>query len=92
MSAVSPEDCGESIFVGLFTTSASAAIPAGPLISCLVTIALTVVWHWRLRDSSLEEVFGTFGQGMQAAALSACLIAMFLYSGGDERAFIYFQF
>ncbi len=81
-----------AIFRGLFASSATAAMAAGPLYACLVAIALTVAWHWRLRDSSLEEVFGNFGELAQAAMLAACLIAMFLYSGGDERAFIYFQF
>jgi alginate O-acetyltransferase complex protein AlgI len=82
----------QAIFAGLAATSATAAIPAVPLYACLVAIVLTVAWHWRLRDSSLEEVFGRLGQVTQTAALAACLIAMFLYSGGDERAFIYFQF
>jgi len=27
-----------------------------------------------------------------AATVGACLIAIFLSSGGDQRAFIYFQF
>jgi D-alanyl-lipoteichoic acid acyltransferase DltB (MBOAT superfamily) len=81
-----------AIFAGLFATSANAAIPAGPLYACIIAMGLTVAWHWRLRDSSLEEAFGRFGELAQAAALAACLIAMFLYSGGDEHAFIYFQF
>jgi len=81
-----------TVLEGLVGASAATALPAGPLYACLVAIALTVGWHWYLRDTSLESVFEKFGRTAQTAVLAACLIAMFLYSGGDERAFIYFQF
>jgi hypothetical protein len=67
-------------------------MPAGPLYACLIGIGLTLGWQWKVRDTSLEAMFDKFSEGARAAVLAACLIAMFLYSGGDERAFIYFQF
>lgn len=59
---------------------------------CLFAMAATVCWHFFLRDRSLEERLARIGPFFQTAALGACLVGMFLVSGGDERAFIYFQF
>ncbi|HSN16652.1 MAG TPA: MBOAT family O-acyltransferase [Gammaproteobacteria bacterium] len=55
-------------------------------------IVAMLAWQWWLRDSSLEERFGALRTPIQAGFLSVCLVAIFLCSGGDERAFIYFQF
>jgi len=75
-----------------FVRTADTHMPAGPLYACLIGIGLTLGWQWNVRDTSLEAMFDKFSEGARAAVLAACLIAMFLYSGGDERAFIYFQF
>ena len=58
----------------------------------LTAIVVTVRWHFALRDRSLEEEFGRWGTLVQTGVVAICLIAVFLCSGGDERAFIYFQF
>ena len=58
----------------------------------LVAIAATVWWHFVLRDRSLEAEFSRWGTLVQTGVVAICLIAVFLCSGGDERAFIYFQF
>lgn len=65
-----------------------------PLLVALswAAILVTVRWHFMLRDSSLEAEFGKLGLVTQIATVGLCLIAIFLCSGGDERAFIYFQF
>lgn len=49
-------------------------------------------WHWRRRDSSLDAWLGDLSEGGRAAVAATCVIGIFLASGGDERAFIYFQF
>jgi D-alanyl-lipoteichoic acid acyltransferase DltB (MBOAT superfamily) len=59
---------------------------------CLVAIAATLSWQFRLRDRSLEDAFREIDTIPLAAAVGGCLIAIFLSSGGDQRAFIYFQF
>ena len=69
------------------TTLDSTALTLG-----FATIVATVGWHMLQRDSSLEERFGGLHAGLQTAVLGVCLVAMFLVSAGDERAFIYFQF
>jgi alginate O-acetyltransferase complex protein AlgI len=55
-------------------------------------VTLMLAWQYWLRDSSLEERFASFSTPLRTCILAGCLIAMFLCSGGDQRAFIYFQF
>jgi alginate O-acetyltransferase complex protein AlgI len=62
-----------------------------PLLA-LVCITCTVAWHVRLRDSLLENFITRIGSMWHAVLMSICLIGLFLYSGGDQHAFIYFQF
>ncbi|HZP68032.1 MAG TPA: MBOAT family O-acyltransferase [Rudaea sp.] len=68
------------------------ALPTGQLAACFVAAAAMLWWQFTSRDSSLEARFAALGRTRQIAVLGACLIAIFLCSGGDERAFIYFQF
>lgn len=49
-------------------------------------------WHLSQRDGSLENRFSKLGTACQTLAVSGCLVGIFLCSGGDQRAFIYFQF
>lgn len=61
------------------------------MLAWVVTI-ITVCWHIRLRDIPIETWFMRLGAGMQASLVLACLSSIFLFSGSDQRAFIYFQF
>lgn len=82
----------EQIVAGLFLWESPAKIePLLALIS-LGAMLITIWWQFLLRDSSLEAEFKKYGTVTQAAVIGCCLIALFLCSGGDERAFIYFQF
>lgn len=58
----------------------------------VIAILATVRWHVALRDTTLEKVFSRRGVIVQTGVMAACLIGLFLGSGGDQRAFIYFQF
>lgn len=49
-------------------------------------------WHWLHRDGSLDEWLGRRSDISRTAIAAACVIGLFLSAGGDERAFIYFQF
>jgi alginate O-acetyltransferase complex protein AlgI len=62
------------------------------LLMCYAGMGLLLAWHAWNRDISLEQRFGRFSTTLQAALIGGCLVSMFLCSGGDERAFIYFQF
>lgn len=58
----------------------------------LLVVAASFAWQWRVRDSSLEEMANEWSGLVRTAAAAACMIGVFLASGGDDRAFIYFQF
>lgn len=49
-------------------------------------------WQWRVRDRSLDELLAGGSQFVRASVATACMVGIYLVSGGDERAFIYFQF
>lgn len=49
-------------------------------------------WHHRLRATSLESWFTGKSPLFSGAALAATMILIFLFSGGEQHAFIYFQF
>jgi alginate O-acetyltransferase complex protein AlgI len=72
--------------------SAGPALDATHLALVYGAALATVGWHVLLRDSSLEARFGAWRPAAQTCALAGCLIAIFMVSGGDQRAFIYFQF
>lgn len=62
------------------------------LFLCLATIGGTLVWHYSQRDFVIEERLIAWNWDRIAFMLGASMIAIFLASGGDEHAFIYFQF
>jgi alginate O-acetyltransferase complex protein AlgI len=80
------------IAAGLGRIATPSTLGTAPLLLSLLTTASMLVWQLVVRDSSLEEQFGRLGNVAQTAAISACMVGIFLCSGGDERAFIYFQF
>jgi len=80
------------VSAGLFGFLAAPQLGTSQLLICYLSALMVVGWHFYSRDSSLEDRFGHLGAVTQAAALGTCLVAIFLCSGGDERAFIYFQF
>jgi alginate O-acetyltransferase complex protein AlgI len=51
-----------------------------------------LTWQILLRDSSLEQLAAITPGWLKFSWILACLVGLFLFSGGDERAFIYFQF
>lgn len=82
----------EQIVFGLFRWELPMKIEPLLVFISFGAMLATVRWHFALRDSSLEAEFGKYGTIVQATVIGCCLIALFLCSGGDERAFIYFQF
>lgn len=76
-------------------------IPANPMIpdypadnvptAFLLLVAL-LAWHWYTRDSNLEMVFQRLPVAARCVVLSYVLLALIFTTGGDSRAFIYFQF
>ena len=80
------------IFYGLFRITASQHLRASTVMLAFLAVATMLLWQFRRRDSSLEELFQQWTPLAQTAVITCCLLGIFLCSGGDERAFIYFQF
>jgi D-alanyl-lipoteichoic acid acyltransferase DltB (MBOAT superfamily) len=77
---------------GLFAATTPSLLPLGQLVFCYLVAGIMLRWQFALRNTSLEIQFAKVGRATQVAILGGCLVALFLCSGGDERAFIYFQF
>lgn len=54
--------------------------------------ACMFAWQWRVRDRSLDDVLAHTSTFLRTSVATACLVGIYLVSGGDQRAFIYFQF
>jgi len=80
-----------AILRGLFNTSATTSTDLQALVA-LTAIMLTARWHFIMKDSSIEEAFMKRGQAAKISILTFSLIGLFLCSGGNSNAFIYFQF
>ena len=65
-----------------------------PFISLPATVAMagTLIWQIRMRHSSLETLFARNKPIQNVGLLSGALLLIFLFSGGERHAFIYFQF
>jgi alginate O-acetyltransferase complex protein AlgI len=51
-----------------------------------------LIWHWHIKHSSLEYIFQKFSPMTRSISISVPLLILIFTTGGDERAFIYFQF
>jgi D-alanyl-lipoteichoic acid acyltransferase DltB (MBOAT superfamily) len=60
--------------------------------TALAVMTISVAWQWRMRDTTWEARAAQSSEGVRAAAVAISMVAIFLTSGGDDRAFIYFQF
>lgn len=58
----------------------------------LMTAMLLMGWHWRMRHDTLEHWFSRLTDFRRMALLGGAMTGIFLASGGEHRAFIYFQF
>jgi D-alanyl-lipoteichoic acid acyltransferase DltB (MBOAT superfamily) len=79
-----------AVFSGLWSARPAGVDLAG--MAAFVAMFATVLWHLAHRDRCFEAAVAARGRIWQYAATSGCLVAMFMVSGGDQRAFIYFQF
>ena len=85
-------DTAAAVLRALFRIDGDAAVDLIWMLPLYAGAAIAFVWHYLQRDTSLEARFASLAKPVQACVLGACLIGMFLCSGGDQRAFIYFQF
>lgn len=80
-----------AILRGLSNTSAIGSLGIPELVA-VVAITLTIRWHFITKDSCIEDAFFKLGQATRIGTITLSLIGLFLCSGGNSNAFIYFQF
>ena len=60
---------------------------------CVLLITFVVLAiHWSLRDTSLEKAFARIPLWIKSAMLALMIYCIMTAFGGEDRAFIYFQF
>lgn len=82
----------QALLAALVRPGLAAQIDARVLTACFISIVATFCWQFAARDRSLSAQFSALTPAARAGVLALCLIGIFLCSGGDQRAFIYFQF
>ncbi len=55
-------------------------------------LALTLAFQYFARHSSIEAIFQKCPGWLQLGLIAGAMVSLYLFSGGDEHAFIYFQF
>ncbi|MBI1731985.1 MAG: MBOAT family protein [Gammaproteobacteria bacterium] len=80
------------IVAALLRAGGATHISLVSLAACAVTIVATLCWQIAFRDRPLAAQFAQLAPVARTGLLALCLIGIFLCSGGDARAFIYFQF
>jgi alginate O-acetyltransferase complex protein AlgI len=84
-------DQAYSILHGLSNTSLIGSMDIPELVAFLA-IAFTLRWHFIMRESSIEDTFMKLRQSTRIGIVTSSLAGLFLCSGGNSNAFIYFQF
>ncbi len=67
-------------------------LPISELTSTLFVITAMIAGHWFSRQKSLDEIIASMRPSAFTILIASLIIAVFLSSTGDTRAFIYFQF
>lgn len=66
--------------------------PADNVPTAFMLLLVLLGWHWYTRHTNLETVFQRLPIAARCMTLSYVLLALIFTTGGDSRAFIYFQF
>jgi alginate O-acetyltransferase complex protein AlgI len=59
--------------------------------TALLIVLAMLVWHWLMRNTTLEEALTRVPWPARSLGLAALILALCV-THGDGRAFIYFQF
>ena len=76
----------------LFGSSRGSVLEIEALALCLLAMVATVATQIAARNSSPEATFAALRPAARVSGLALMLLAIYFCSGGDDRAFIYFQF
>lgn len=80
-----------AVLAALFRPGMPQALP-GPLLVSLACSLGILSLHIRGRQGTFQDWFLSVPRNLQTVLMGLCAIGIFLVSGGDSRAFIYFQF
>lgn len=80
-----------SIASAMFGGGVAEAQIGGRMWVAMGIVGAILATHWALRSSSLEECYSRLPRWVVVALLSAMLLAM-IFTHGESRGFIYFQF
>lgn len=69
-----------------------SALPFHWIAGTWLSMGAILIGGWWLRDRSLEQIHDALSLPARALLLATMAVTLLLVSGGDERAFIYFQF
>jgi alginate O-acetyltransferase complex protein AlgI len=58
----------------------------------VVVMAITLFWHIASREIRLEQRFDNFSPMVKTTVIALLMVCVGIFSTGDSRAFIYFQF
>lgn len=81
-----------AILHGMTSIGISSKLEPFSVLQAGVAMIGTLLWQIRMRNSSLESLFTRNPPIQNIALLASALVLIFLYSGGERHAFIYFQF
>jgi alginate O-acetyltransferase complex protein AlgI len=77
----------------LFVESGSGTVVVAERVPLLLlTLGALVTWHWVTRTTPLETHFARWPIWVRAAVIAIAALSIFYSSGGEQHAFIYFQF
>ncbi len=80
------------IFANILTPGiVQAPVSGDALLAACLAFSL-LAWHIIRRDKSIEQLFALTPPQLRGVILFVQLLMIYLFSSGDDRAFIYFQF
>jgi D-alanyl-lipoteichoic acid acyltransferase DltB (MBOAT superfamily) len=82
----------EGMFSGLVTNRKALVLTDTELHMALAASLLLAGWHIFMRNRTIEGLFAVMPGWLRVSALFSMLLSIYLFAGGDDRAFIYFQF
>lgn len=74
------------------TGAAGEGLHTGRELYALLVIGGMLLYHSAFREARLQDTLLNMRPWLRGGLLGLMLLLVFLYSGGDERSFIYFQF
>lgn len=74
------------------STATSLAIDPSVILLVFLTFSGLVVWQMFRRSQNYYTLLNSLSVNLKLLLISSLLLSMYLWGGGDDRAFIYFQF